>query len=82
MTGKTALYESLQPYVAIDQEGMVPYGELSARLRRPESTLRSDLTRLRARYRAILREEVGGTVATPADVDDELRYLCRIIATT
>jgi RNA polymerase sigma factor (sigma-70 family) len=82
MTGKTALYKLLQPYVAIDQEGMVPYAELSARLRRPESTLRSDLTRLRARYRAILREEVGGTVATPADVDDELRYLCRIISTT
>ena len=82
MTGKTALYDSLKPYVAIDREEMVPYAELSARLRRPAATLRSDLTRLRARYRAILREEVGGTVATPADVDDELRYLCQVIAAT
>ncbi len=82
MSGKTALYDSLKPYVAIDREGMVPYAELSARLRRPAATLRSDLTRLRARYRAILREEVGGTVATPADVDDELRYLCQVIAAT
>lgn len=82
MTGKSALYESLKSYVAIDNESTVPYRELSAQLRRPASTLRSDLTRLRARYRAILREEVAGTVATPADVDDELRYLCRVIAAT
>jgi len=82
MTGKTALYDSLKPWVAIDREEIVPYAELSARLRRPASTLRSDLTRLRARYRAILREEVGGTVATPAEVDDELRYLCQVIAAT
>jgi hypothetical protein len=30
---------------------------------------------LRARYRAILREEVSGTVIDPHDVDEELRYL-------
>jgi hypothetical protein len=28
-----------------------------------------------ARYRALLREEVARTVATPAEVDEELRYL-------
>ncbi len=70
-TGKNSLYDSLKPYVAIDQENVVPYAELSARLRRSTSTLRSDLARLAARYRAILREEVGGTVAIPADVDDD-----------
>jgi hypothetical protein len=33
------------------------------------------VTRLRARYRAILREEVSSTVVDPRDVDEELRYL-------
>jgi hypothetical protein len=42
--------------------------------------LRSDVARLRARYRTILREEVRGTVLAPEDVDDELRYLCQVIA--
>ena len=80
LDGKSALYLAFRPYVAVDHDEVVPYAEISARLQRPESTLRSDLARLRARYRAILREEVGGTVASPADIDDELRYLCRVIA--
>ena len=77
---KSTLYLSFKPYIAVDNDEVVPYSEISARLQRPESTLRSDLARLRGRYRAILREEVGGTVASPKDIDDELRYLCRVIA--
>jgi hypothetical protein len=42
--------------------------------------LRSDLARMRARYRTILREEVHLTVKEPSDVDEELRYLCRVMA--
>jgi len=42
-------------------------------------TLRSDAARLRARYRAILREEVQDTIHETADVDEELRYLCRAL---
>jgi hypothetical protein len=34
------------------------------------------------RYRAILREEVSQTVANPADVDDEIRYLCATLASS
>jgi hypothetical protein len=37
--------------------------------------LRVEVTRLRAGYRAILREEVSGTVVASSDVDEELRYL-------
>src|SRR5262249_708538 len=81
-TGKSKLYELFKPYLVVDSEESVPYLEISARLSRPIATLRSDLGRLRARYRAILREEVSGTVATPEEVDDELRYLCRVMAST
>ena len=45
------------------------------------TTLRSDVARLRARYRAILREEVSGTVIDPRDVDEELRHLRQVMAT-
>jgi RNA polymerase sigma-70 factor (ECF subfamily) len=38
------------------------------------------LHRLRQRYRQLLREEVAGTVQDPADVDEELRYLCSALA--
>jgi hypothetical protein len=44
--------------------------------------LRSDVARLRRRYRVILREEVRGTVLEPTEVDEELRYLCRTLVAT
>jgi hypothetical protein len=49
---------------------------------RPVTTLRHELARLRTRYRAILREEVRGTVRDATEVDEELRYLCRVLAAT
>ena len=38
-------------------------------------TLRGAVMRLRARYRAILREETGATVTEPAEIDEELRFI-------
>src|SRR5256884_106394 len=56
--------------------------EMARRSQRPVATLRSDVARLRKRYRLILREEVGGTVIETAEVDDELRHLCRVLVVT
>jgi DNA-directed RNA polymerase specialized sigma24 family protein len=76
--GKATLFEALRFHLSPDAE-LVPYDELSARVRRPAATLRKDAERLRARYGEILREEVGGTVSDPAEVDEELRYLCQAL---
>ena len=82
LAGKSTLFESLRPHlIGVGDEG-TPYDELVARLHRPAATLRKDVNRLRARYRAILREEVRGTVLEPEAVDEELRYLCQVIAQT
>jgi hypothetical protein len=35
---------------------------------------------MRRRYRWLLRDEVAHTVENPADVEDELRYLCSALA--
>jgi DNA-directed RNA polymerase specialized sigma24 family protein len=80
LAGKTELLGYLLPYLATPEESAVPYEEMARRSPRPMATLRSDVARLRARYRAILREEVRDTVHETADVDDELRYLCRVLA--
>ena len=77
--GKATLFEALKPHLSSDGEEIVPYDELSARMRRPAATLRKDAERLRARYGEILREEVCGTVTDPAEVDEELRYLCQAL---
>jgi RNA polymerase sigma-70 factor (ECF subfamily) len=79
LAGKSVLFDCLKVHLAGTSETAVAYQELSIRLRRPPATLRSDMARLRTRYRAILREEVSGTVEEPSQVDEELRYLCRVM---
>jgi hypothetical protein len=73
--GKGALFEALKSRLAADEAAAIPYEELANRLGRTAAHLRVDVTRLRARYRAILQEEVSGTVVDSRDVDEELRYL-------
>lgn len=79
LAGKSVLFDSLKSHLSGAGDEVVTYEKLSARLRRPVTTLRSDVARLRARYRAILREEVSGTVEEPSQVDEELRYLCQVV---
>jgi DNA-directed RNA polymerase specialized sigma24 family protein len=80
LAGKEDLFAQLNSHLSAGSDGAIPYAQLSLRLGRPIATLRSDVARLRSRYRAILREEVSGTVAEPRDVDAELRHLCEVLA--
>src|SRR5215467_8636125 len=73
--GKAALFEALKFRLTAGGAAAVPYEELANRLGRTAAHLRVEVTRLRARYGAILREEVRGTVVDSTDVDEELRYL-------
>jgi len=79
IAGKQALFEALKTHLSAES-GSVPYEQIAARLRRPVGTLWSDVARLRARHRDILREEIRATVGAESDVDDELRYLCAVLS--
>jgi len=80
LAGKDALFEQLNAHLSVTNEAALPYDDLSIRTGRPVATLRSDVARLRSRYRAILREEVSGTVTEASEVDAELRHLCEVLA--
>jgi hypothetical protein len=54
--------------------------EVARDLEMPLDTLRSHLSRLRARYRTVLRDEVARTIAAVDNVDEELRHLRGILA--
>jgi RNA polymerase sigma factor (sigma-70 family) len=56
------------------------YGELAAELGLTDGALRVAVHRLRRHYRTALRAVVGETVADPADVDEEIRYLLSVVA--
>jgi hypothetical protein len=80
LAGKGALFDGLKSHLAAGTGTAVPYEDLAATLARPAVTLRSDVARLRSRYRVILREEVSGTVLDSSEVDEELRHLCQVLA--
>lgn len=77
--GKEGLFDRLQTFLAVGSEQLPSYSELAARLAATESTIRSHVTRLRARYREMLRAEVRRTVDTESEVDEELRELLRVL---
>lgn len=49
--------------------------DLAARLGLSEGAVRVAVHRLKQRYGELLREEVGQTVESPAEIDEELKYL-------
>ncbi len=55
------------------------YAELAAQLGITEGALKVAVHRLRLRYRELLREEVGRTVAAPLEVQEELEGLRAIL---
>jgi DNA-directed RNA polymerase specialized sigma24 family protein len=73
--GKGALFQALKSRLIASDAAAASYEELANRLGRTAAHLRVDVSRLRARYGTVLREEVSGTVVDPRDVDEELRYL-------
>ena len=77
--GKESVFESFQTFLTVGADPLPTYSELAARLSVAESTVRSRVTRLRARYREMLRAEVRRTVDTDAEVDGELRELLRVL---
>jgi RNA polymerase sigma-70 factor (ECF subfamily) len=77
--GKLRAFEALRPCLGAERED-VSYPTLSQMLGVPEPTVKRLVHRIRQRYRELLREEVAETVADLAEVDDEIRHLCGVLA--
>lgn len=72
--GKTGRFEQLKIFLT-SGKGEMRYAEVAASIGMDEGTLRVTVHRLRKSYRAMLREEVAGTLSDPAMVDEELAVL-------
>jgi RNA polymerase sigma-70 factor (ECF subfamily) len=77
--GKEKLFANLKIFLTGGADPLPTYAELSDHLGMPASSLRSDVTRLRARYREALRAEVRRTVEHESEVEGELRELLRVL---
>ena len=77
--GKAALLLALKPLVVGGGTAPPEQSEVAGRLNLPVSTLRTHLQRLRQHYRDALRTEVASTVSAAGQIDEELRYLYRLL---
>ena len=77
--GKTKLFEELKNFLAGGSE-LPSYDCASARMSLPRATVKTHVHRLRQRYREIVRREIARTVSAPQEIDEELRYLCDVLA--
>jgi len=77
--GKAVLFDTLKPCLLGSRE-LQPYAAVAAELEMTEGAVKVAVCRLRERYRGRLQEEIAQTVASPADVEEELRHLFRALA--
>jgi RNA polymerase sigma-70 factor (ECF subfamily) len=73
-SGRARLFERLEACLSRDETAW-RYADIARELGVSEAAVKMAMQRLRARYRALLREEIAKTVASPKDVEVELSHL-------
>jgi RNA polymerase sigma factor (sigma-70 family) len=76
--GNATLFDLLKELLP-DEPGSPSQAEIASRLGMTENAVRQAFYRFRQRYQSLLREEIAHTVATPGDIEDELRHLIAVI---
>jgi RNA polymerase sigma factor (sigma-70 family) len=77
-SGRAEQFELLRAFL-LGEPDRASHGEIAHRLGTTEGTIKQALHRLRKRYREALREEIAQTVATPGDIEEELRHLVTLL---
>ena len=78
--GKLPLFDRLKELLA-RESGQPSQAEIAAEMEMTENAVKQAFHRLRHRYRQLLLEEISHTVATPDDVEDELRHFIAVLQT-
>ena len=76
--GNAALFDSFNQLLA-DEPGAPSQADIAVQLGMTENAVAQAFHRFRQSYQSLLREEIAHTVATPADIENELRYLIAVI---
>jgi RNA polymerase sigma-70 factor (ECF subfamily) len=76
--GNAALFDSFNELLA-DEPGAPSHADIAAQLGMTENAVSQAFHRFRQSYQSLLREEIAHTVATPGDIENELRYLIAVI---
>jgi RNA polymerase sigma-70 factor (ECF subfamily) len=77
--GKARLFDGLSPFLTSDVRE-TSYQTAAEQLGLRLSAVKTTIHRLRRDYRSKLREEIGRTVSSPEEIDDELLHLRKVLA--
>lgn len=77
-TGRAELFRLLEPFL-VEGARTRTYAAAAEELHLSEAAVRKAVQRLRQRYGRLFREEIAHTLAEPAEVEDELRYLREVM---
>ena len=75
---KEAEYDLLKGTLTAER-GAILYAELAAQLHTTEGAARVAVHRVRKRFRELFRATIADTVEDAAEVDDEVRYVARVL---
>ena len=75
--GRAEHFERLKMFLVGQSDA--PYAALAREMNTSEGALKVAIHRLRKRYRDLFRQEIADTVADPAEVESELRYLAAVL---
>ena len=76
--GNARLFDALKQLLP-DEPGAPTQADVAAQLNMNVNAVRQAFHRFRRRYQSILRDEIAHTVATPGDIEDELRHLIAVV---
>jgi len=77
--GKGELFEGLQAFL-VEGPGDKTFAQLAEEAGMTEEAVKKAAQRMRRRYHKLFREEIAQTVATPGEVEEELRHLCTVLS--
>ncbi|MGI8430824.1 MAG: RNA polymerase sigma factor [Chthoniobacterales bacterium] len=78
--GRGQLFDQLKILLA-DEPDHPSQAEIATELKMTENAVKQAFHRFRVRYRELLREQIAHTVATPDELEDELRHLIAVLRT-
>lgn len=78
-SGKAAQFEHLKVFLSVDRPNHA-MADVARDLNLSEGAAKVAVHRLRVRYRELLRAEIARTVATPAEIEEELQHLFKALS--
>jgi DNA-directed RNA polymerase specialized sigma24 family protein len=76
---KSELFVALQPFL-VEGAGEQPYSKAALQSGMSAEAFKKAVQRMRRRYYQLFREEIAQTVASPREVEEELRNLCAVLS--